>query len=224
MRIVLVGPRDPNNIGAVARAMANFGLYELVVVSPWPPTWDEVKSAVGADEVIASARVVGSVAEAIAGCTYVGAATAGARRRLTRVATPRQFAEAVASCWDESCLLFGNEKSGLPAKTIAAAHVAVRVPTVGTQPSMNLSQAVAVCCYELGTLTNRGVISSPARLERLATVDEIERLVAAAALSTAHPDATSRRLCALLLRARVSRGDIDLLWGLLAHHSADTLA
>ncbi len=68
-RVVLVRPRNPLNIGAAARAMANFGLRDLVVVAPHPPLWEEARSAVGAEEVLKSARVVGDVRKAIGEAT-----------------------------------------------------------------------------------------------------------------------------------------------------------
>src|SRR5919109_5623772 len=70
-KIVLVRPRDPNNIGAVARAMKNFGFRDLIVVAPYPPVWNEAVSAVNAQDVLANARVVGGLGDAIADCTLV---------------------------------------------------------------------------------------------------------------------------------------------------------
>src|SRR5262245_66140392 len=67
-RIVLVRPRDPNNIGAAARAMKNFGFTDLTVVTPHPPVWGEVVSAVNAEDVLANARVVQLLDEAISDC------------------------------------------------------------------------------------------------------------------------------------------------------------
>src|SRR5215471_8705263 len=70
-RIVLVRPRDPNNIGAAARAMKNFGFTDLAVVTPHPPVWGEVVSAVNATDVLNNARICGSLDEAIADCNLV---------------------------------------------------------------------------------------------------------------------------------------------------------
>ena len=65
-RIVLVRPRDPNNIGAVARAMKNFGFTDLAVVTPHPPIWDEIVSAINARDILTSSRVCDTLDEAIA--------------------------------------------------------------------------------------------------------------------------------------------------------------
>src|SRR5215469_14739527 len=87
-RIVLVRPRNPLNIGAAARAMANFGFRDLVVVAPHPPVWQETRSAVGAEEVILSARVEDDLRRAVADATLVLGTTAGSRRSLDRSLIP----------------------------------------------------------------------------------------------------------------------------------------
>src|SRR5438552_1097127 len=84
VRVVLVRPRNPLNIGAAARAMANFGLRELLVVAPHPPVWQETRSAVGAEEVVESARAVYELSEAIGDRTWVVGTTSGSRRNLDR--------------------------------------------------------------------------------------------------------------------------------------------
>src|SRR5579864_9294135 len=87
-RIVLVRPRNPLNIGAAARAMANFGFHELVVVNPYEPTWQETRSAVGAEDVVHSARAVPQLIDAISDTTLVMGTTSGSRRHLTRELIP----------------------------------------------------------------------------------------------------------------------------------------
>jgi len=83
-RIVLVRPRNPLNIGAAARAMANFGFHDLVVVKPYEPTWQETRSAVGAEDLVQSARAVPTLLDAIGDVALVVGTTAGSRRHLTR--------------------------------------------------------------------------------------------------------------------------------------------
>ena len=137
MRIVLVNPRDPNNIGAAARAMANFDLADLVVVAPHPPVWDEVRSAVGAETILHTARVVASLSEALADTVLVGGTTAGTGRRLGRVASPEGFlADVVAEGgWDRAAFVFGNEKHGLGSDDLGRCTHVVRVATSSRQPS-----------------------------------------------------------------------------------------
>ncbi len=227
MRIVLVRPRDPNNIGAAARAMANFGLGELVVVAPYEPVWREARSAVGAGSVLDGAREVATLDEAIAGCTLVGATTATTRRRLRRVVTLTAFADEAQSA-EHPCLVFGNEKHGLTTDEIGRCHAAVRIATDPRQPSMNLAHAVAVCCYAL-TLGRVGSAPTVApRSDRLATTDEIESLLAAAFPRGGDAKAESKRragrdrLRTLLLGARVGAGDVSLLYGLLSRHELES--
>ncbi len=230
VRIVLVRPRDPNNIGAAARAMANFGLTDLVVVAPYEPVWREAKSAVGAGSVMAAAREVATLAEATSDCALVGATTAGTRRRLARMTDAAAFACEARDLPNGSCvaLVFGNEKSGLSNDDIARCHVAVRISTAAGQPSMNLGQAVAICCYEL----QRGNLDSSAPRgrggERPAPAGEIEALARAMYPTSAAPGVEARRATArqrlqsLLLRGRASAQDVSLLRGLCSRRDGPT--
>ena len=80
--VVLVSPRDPNNIGAAARAMANFGLTDLRVVTPYAPSWRDAVSAVGAQDIMQSARLFDSLPQALSDCVLTLATTALKNRRL----------------------------------------------------------------------------------------------------------------------------------------------
>ena len=71
VEVVLVSPRNPLNLGAVARAMANFGFGHLTVVAPYAPHWREARSAVGAPEVLQNAKESATLAEAVGGCSLV---------------------------------------------------------------------------------------------------------------------------------------------------------
>jgi tRNA/rRNA methyltransferase len=224
MRIVLVRPRDPNNIGAAARAMANFGLDDLVVVAPWAPVWREARAAIGAGDVLAHAREAASVDDAIADCAFAGATTAGTRRALDRVVAADAFARearATEAAGARVALVFGNEKHGLARADIDRCHVTVRIATRPAQPSMNLAHAVAVCCYEWA----RGhegdhATSRPRRRARPATLGEIDAAVAALVPTAADAGVEARRggardrLRALLVAARASTADLALLRGL----------
>ncbi len=152
-RIVLVRPRNPLNIGSAARAMANFGLRDMVVVAPHEPVWRETRSAVGAEAIVESARAVESLDAAVADRTCVIGTTSGARRHLDRDLLPLSQLSAWLgrrSRMRRVALLFGSEKTGLSNEDLSKCHVLVRIPTVPECPSMNLGQAVAVCAYELG--------------------------------------------------------------------------
>jgi tRNA/rRNA methyltransferase len=153
--VVLVSPRNPLNIGAAARAMANFGFSRLTVVAPYEPHWREARSAVGAETLLQSAKVAASLEEALAGATLALGTGMLTRRKpgLPAVALPT-----LAPLVDEElnrggrvALVFGPEKRGLTGRDLSLCHRLVQIPTHPRQPSMNLGQAVAVCLYELAT-------------------------------------------------------------------------
>ena len=151
--VVLVAPRNPLNIGAAARAMANFGFPHLTVAAPYAPHWREAKSAVGAPQVLANASQTASLAEALAHCTFVAGTGTLAHRKpeqevvpLIKLA-PRLLQE--ISSGGRAALVFGPEKHGLTRDNLSYCHALVEIPTDPRQPSMNLGQAVAVCLYEV---------------------------------------------------------------------------
>lgn len=151
--MVLANPRNPLNIGAAARAMANFGFSRLAVVAPYEPHWREAQSAVGAEELLKNARSTQSLAEAVADCTLVaGTGTLTYRKPEQRVVTLPELAPLVRAelvRGGRVAVVFGPEKHGLTREDLAHCHVLVEIPTDAGQPSMNLGQAVAVCLYEL---------------------------------------------------------------------------
>ncbi|MFZ0963546.1 MAG: TrmH family RNA methyltransferase [Terriglobia bacterium] len=167
-RTVLVRPRNPLNIGAAARALANFGLLEMAVVAPFEPTWVEARSsAVGAEAVMARARAVPTLAGAIGETTLVMGTTTGSRRIPHRELLPLPELGSwlrLRQARGEAALLFGAEKTGLSNQDMSYCHALVRIPTTPECPSMNLGQAVAVCAYELA---RAGIV--PARPPRLTT-------------------------------------------------------
>lgn len=171
-RTVLVRPRNPLNIGAAARALANFGLREMAVVDPFEPTWEEARTAgVGAEAVLAAARAVPTLAEAVSDATLVVGTTTGCRRHIDRnlLALPDLAAwlRRRKACGTVA-LLFGSEKTGLGNEDLSRCHALLRIPTSPDCPSMNLGQAVAVCAYEL---IRAGIVSvrSPRAVVHLST-------------------------------------------------------
>jgi len=151
-RIVLVRPRDPNNIGAAARAMKNFGFSDLAVVAPHPPIWEEVASAVNAEDIIRSARIVGSLAGAIEDRTLV-VGTVDPSRGNDPPFTPGHLSRLInEEPGHKIAIVFGSEKHGLTNDHLSHCHRILSIPTRPDCPSMNLGQAVAVCCYELASI------------------------------------------------------------------------
>jgi tRNA/rRNA methyltransferase len=153
IEVVLVSPRNPLNIGAVARAMANFGFTRLTVVDPFEAHWREARSAVGAESLLQDANVCATLAAAVAECTLViGTGTRTHRKPEQPVLLLPELVSRVGVEMDRSgraALVFGSEKSGLTRDDLAHCHLMVEIPTDDRQPSMNLGQAVAVCLYEL---------------------------------------------------------------------------
>lgn len=147
--MVLVAPRNPLNIGAAARAMSNFGFQRLRLVNPYHVAFQEARSAVHAHHVLRDAQEFSTLAEAIADCSLVVGTTALGHRELQhtlraievggRLVRKRLAAGPVG-------LLFGSEKFGLSNDDMTYCHWLLRI---GTEGSMNLGQAVAVCLYEL---------------------------------------------------------------------------
>lgn len=152
LRVVLVEPRNPLNIGAAARAMSNFGSTNLRLVKPYDVAYQEVRSAVRSHYILEAAHVFDSVRDAVADCTLVVGTTAAGHRDLH---LPLYRLEAAAQIIHESAvaspvaLLFGSEKFGLSNEHLSFCHWLLRIPTRDEHGSMNLGQAVAICLYEL---------------------------------------------------------------------------
>jgi tRNA/rRNA methyltransferase len=153
--VVLVAPRNPLNIGAVARSMANFGFARLTVVAAYEPHWREARSAIGAPELLQSARETASLAEAVARCTLViGTGTLTHRKPEQPVVSLPVLGPIAAqelARGGRIALVFGPEKHGLTREDLSWCNLLVEIPTDSRQPSMNLGQAAAVCLYELAT-------------------------------------------------------------------------
>jgi tRNA/rRNA methyltransferase len=149
--VILDRPQLAENIGAVARVMANFGLEDLRLVAPrdgWPQprAWP---SASGADWPLDNARVFASVPAAVADLKLVFATTARNRGLALPVMNPRQGAEALTRNADlPSGLLFGAERAGLETEDVAITQGLITIPIDPRFKSLNLAQAVALNAYE----------------------------------------------------------------------------
>jgi tRNA/rRNA methyltransferase len=215
LEVVLVSPRNPLNIGAAARAMANFGFRRLAVVTPYDPTWREARSAIGAPELLLEAKEPATLGEAVSGATLVVGTGSLTYRRPEQTVVPLPdigpLIQGEMSRGGEVALVFGSEKHGLTREELSYCHLLVEIPTDPRQPSMNLGQAVAVCLYELasrGLLPDanppaarpevRNRASSSGNLELLAGV--VEETMTAAGYSPSVMQAANRYDLRLLLR------------------------
>jgi TrmH family RNA methyltransferase len=178
IRIVLVDTSHPGNVGAVARAMKNMALDDLVLVRPQSfPHGEAVKRASGADDVLERARVVSTVEEAVSDCGFVAATTSRERDQNFRVLDVRDAAVRVVQETARSpvAMMFGAERTGLTNEDLAFAHVLVRIPANPIYASLNLAMAVQLVCYELYRAAGARY-ESPEPLVPLASGDDMQRL------------------------------------------------
>ena len=223
--IILVSPRNPLNIGAVARAMANFGFEHLTVVAAWEPHWRDARSAVGAPELLQNAKDTEHLQEAVAKSTLVLGTGTLTHRKPDQPVIPLPALGALIQQElarnGRIAVLFGSEKRGLSRDDLSFCHALVEIPTDSRQPSMNLGQAAAVCLYELacgGTRDNaepaptHPAVNS-AILERLG--DLIQETMIAARYSPESMHAANRHdLRVLLRRLDLSPLDSRRIFGL----------
>ncbi|MGH8180819.1 MAG: RNA methyltransferase [Steroidobacteraceae bacterium] len=226
IRIVLVQPSHPGNLGAVARAMKNMGLEKLVLVSPRQfPHSEAIARASGADDVLTKARVVETVAQAIADCGFIVATTSRTRDQYFRVADVRDAAQRVLqeSRRGPAAVLFGSERAGLSNAQLEAAHLLIRIPASDAYPSLNLAMAVQLVAYELFRAAGVQVDPAPAA-GPLADPVEMERLYEHLAQVLEEVDFRDRtqggthlmaRLRRLFQRAALDRNEVNILRGIL---------
>src|ERR1700722_761374 len=154
--VVLVRARNPNNIGAVARAMHGFGFRDLRLVNDYSVGFEKAKSAVDASDILAAAREFPTVPDAVADCSLVVGTTAvGERKQEHSLYTLAQAGTLLFSSAATArvALLFGSEKTGLSNDAMSHCHWLMTIPMHPSpglrHASMNLGQAAAVCLYEL---------------------------------------------------------------------------
>ncbi len=223
LRVVLVAPRNPPNIGAAARAMSNFGFSSLRVVNPYGPSFREARSAVGAAAILANAERYKSLGEAVADCSLVVGTTAVRHRDLQhQVRRPEYAARLIHQRLRASnvALLFGSEKFGLSNEDLSQCHWLIRIPTRDQNISMNLGQAVAVCLYELirdskqGRAAPQSKLASAGELERITTL-LLETLQTCGFLDRRRVADADERIRRLVRRLRLPERDSVIWLGML---------
>jgi len=227
--VILVRTRNPLNIGAVARAMANFGVSQLRLVAPYDPAFREARSAVGASELLADAEVCQSVAEAVADCTLVIGTTAATNRSVSLpLITLHEAAPQIAAAahTGKVALLFGSEKRGLANEDLSYCHWLMRIPTTQQAPSMNLAQSVVVVLYELARTWNQApaaveseaipAADPPAKMQSLLRLAELmhEALECSGYYSEAAAASSEEQLRRLLLRMKLTEADSEIVLGM----------
>lgn len=245
VRVVLVETSHPGNIGAVARAIKNMGVTELVLVRPeaFPHEKAFARSA-GASDLLDRARVVETLDEAIGDCVEVIGASARSRSLTWPVLNPRDCAQEVCNRLQQGtvALVFGREDNGLSNEELQRCHYHVQIPSNPDFSSLNLAMAVQVVTYEIrmhtlfsGDAATQGWASTrdPSEAgweERAATVQETENflihleqtLTTTGFHNPARPRQLMVRMRRLFQRAHPDQMEINILRGILA--SVDRLA
>jgi tRNA/rRNA methyltransferase len=229
LRFVLVQTSRPGNIGGVARAMKTMGFCDLVLVDPrFPDALHDPEAqafASGAQDVLAGARIVGSIAEALEGCNFAAAVSARLREFSPPVRSPRELAgQLTADAGLYPALVFGNERFGLPNQIVEQCNVLINIPANPDYSSLNLSQAAQVLAYEcrvaaLGdghAACEIGFHGEPAGLAQIEGMYEhLERaLVAIDFLDADHPKKLMPRLKRLFSRTRLETEEVNILRGI----------
>jgi tRNA/rRNA methyltransferase len=205
--------------------MSNFGFSRLRVVNPYERAFRTARSAVGASELLASAKEYTSVADAVADCTLVVGTTAVRHRELHHPLRRLEYGGRLIRKHMSSgrvALLFGSERYGLSKLDLSYCHWLIRIPTLEQNISMNLGQAVAVCLYEL---IRDGKAAGRSEKQTLATGGEIERITALLAdvLSTSsymlpqRATETAQRIRRMVRRIKLSAQDVEAWLGILRH-------
>jgi len=224
--IVLVRPQLGENIGKAARAMLNFGLTEMRLVSPrdgWPNP-SAGPAAAGADIVLEKAQVFETTAEAVADCAHVYATTVRKRGVTKPVQTPEEAARDIPRQAGRSAILFGPERSGLETEDVALARTIITAPINPEFGSLNLAQAVILVAYEL---SKHADLMMPTQEDLLppAPQDELEGLIAHLErllepkgyfLPETRADATRRTLRGVLTKPGWNHLEVRTLRGVLS--------
>lgn len=220
LRIVLVEPREAGNVGAVARAMKNFGFGELWIVGTHPQLlpvagwW-----ASGADDLLAAAHFAPTLLDAI-GDAHVTVATTSMRGRTTPVTfSPKTLAAKFASLASDQvlALVFGREDSGLTREELVLCQHTAAIPANAQFPTMNLAQSACVFCYELSSLEPA---EHPRALPDAATMERIHEraralLLRAGFLHENNPDRIYDDLRAVVARAELDEREATIALGIL---------
>lgn len=229
VRIVLVEPTHPGNIGAVARAMKTMGLGDLRLVRPKRFPDDEARArAAGAHDVLAAAQICDSLTEAIAECGLVVGTSARLRALPCPVVNPRHCAELVVAQTGttDTAIVMGTESSGLTNEQMARCRYLVNIPANPQYSSLNLAMATQIVCYELrmAMLGDQPGVVADERDDVPASADELDGLHAhfervldgTGFFNPDHPKTMRLRLRRLFQRAELDRTEVNILRGALA--------
>jgi tRNA/rRNA methyltransferase len=219
VRLVLLRPRNPENLGAIARTMKNLGLDDWAIAALGTHDFAAARRvAVHAEDLLDAPRVVRTLDEAVADCAWV-VGTSSRRVRGKRRLSPQEVArEALARAGEgRTAIVFGDERGGLTRAEIERCHDLSAIPTEAAQPSMNLAQAVVVYAWELrraaldASPAPRRPRAAAATDAELSRVEEALRAALRGGGFLAGPERHAvRDLLAVLRRARLTRREARL--------------
>lgn len=218
VRLVLLRPRNPENLGGAARAMRNFGLDDWAIVALGTHDFASARRvAVHSEELLDRPRLCATLEEAVADCAWVVGTSSRklpGRRRLSPEQVAREIADRAPA---RTALVFGDERSGLTNDELLRCHDLSAIPSDAAQPSLNLAQAVVVYSYALrGAALAAADRPPPPRAAaatdaELARVEEALRALLRAGGFLAGPERHAvRDLTDTLRRARLSRREARL--------------
>ncbi len=223
LRIVLVRPQYSGNIGSVARAMRNMGLNDLALVNPAPIQRAQAETmAVHAREVLEAMQVYPSLPAAVGPCGLVVGTTCRTGLYRDTVVSPRELAPHIveAARVNRVALVFGPEESGLSNDDLRVCHRLITIPSDSGYLSLNVSQAVLVCCYEVFLATHDA--PAPTAVRPFATVAQQElmyeklkhALLHIGFLHTQNPEHIMFALRRIFGRAALEERDVQILLGM----------
>lgn len=225
LRVVLVEPHEAGNVGAAARAMKNFGFTDLVIVGSRPQVTRDAAEwwAMGAADVVQSARRCETLNEALADAHLSVATTAIRGRHVFEQLTPAEvarMAEENLGAEQTLALVFGREEWGLTGAEIAACQRTASIPTSPDCPTMNLAQAVAIFSYELGKglrPTSKAPDPAPGDLIDALNSRTRQLLIDLGFFADKSPDRMCAELQALAGKRLLTTREASLLLSFVAH-------
>jgi len=226
IRVVLIQPSHPGNIGATARAMGNMGISDLVLVNPaeFPSPIANARAA-GADLILENARVVDHLDEAIADCELVIGTTARSRSIQWPEVTPLVAAERVVTSQPRTtALLFGRESSGMTNEELERCQFLIRIPVDEAFSSLNLGSAATVILYEIRKQfleVDNAESAVSGKSDRLATAEELrhfyehlQQFIEKVEFSDGRSTKLQRKMARLFNRSEMNAQEVRMLRGL----------
>lgn len=223
IRVVLVQPTHPGNIGATARTMANMGLSKLVLVDPVDfPSPIATARAAGAEAILDGVEVVDNLDQAISDCTLVIGTTARSRSIQWPEKTPEAATKSILSGEHEHvAYLFGRESSGLTNQELERCQFLIRIPVEESFSSLNLASAATVILYELRKQAIGEVAATAPVSDKLATASEMrgllehmDRFVKKVEFSDGRSSKLQRKMARMFNRIQMYAQEVRMMRGL----------